>query len=455
MADQQTPSNGNMRTFVIIWVGQLFSLLGTAMTQFGITIWAWQETERATALALVGFCGFLPVVLLSPLAGALVDRWNRKLVMMLSDIAAGMGTILLLILYATGHLQIWHLCVITAFEGAFGAFQFPAYSAAISLIIPKEQYGRASGMLSLAHSASGILAPVAAAALLARLGLTSIFAIDVATLILAVSILFFVHIPQPTLTPEEAARPRNSLLEDTLFGFHYVWEHRSLLWLQMTFFAINLIAVFGMTVLNPMILARTGNDEMILGSVQSAGAIGGLIGGLILSAWGGPKRRIYGVLGGMVLISLLGTLPMGLGRTVFVWSAAQFLILFILPILNGSNQAIWQSKVPPALQGRVFSVRLLIAQITAPLGMLLAGPLADYVFEPAMRAGGSLAPTFGWLVGTGPGAGMALMIVISGILGTFVGIIAYFFPLIRHVETLLPDHDVVVPAADTLNATEA
>jgi hypothetical protein len=201
--------------------------------------------------------------------------------------------------------------------------------------------------------------------------------------------------------------------------------------------------MFGFTVMAAMILARTQNDTVILGSVQSAGAIGGVAGGLLLSIWGGPKRRIHGVLLGMISVSIFHTTLMGIGRSMTLWGIASFFGGLIIPLINGSNQAIWQAKIPPDVQGRVFSVRRLIAQVTAPIAMLLAGPLADYVFEPAMEEGGTLIPIFGDLVGTGPGAGMASMFIIAGIMGVIVGIGGYSFPVIRDVEMILPDHDAV------------
>src|SRR3990172_8175444 len=181
-----------MTAFTIVWFGQVISLLGSAMTQFALTIWAWQITGSATALALVGFFNFGPTVLLSPIAGALVDRWNRKLVMMLSDLAAGLSTVVILVLYATDNLQIWHLYIAGAFSGAFQAFQFPAYSASISLMMPKEQYARANGMISVADFGSGIFAPVLAALLLGAIGIGGVLAIDIVTFVAAIGALLFV-----------------------------------------------------------------------------------------------------------------------------------------------------------------------------------------------------------------------------------------------------------------------
>lgn len=439
-----------MRAFVVIWIGQVISLLGSAMTGFALTIWAYQVTGQATALALMVFFSFTPGVVLSPVAGALVDRWNRRLVMMLSDLAAGLATIAVLLLYTSGHLEVWHLYVTGFVAGIFQAFQFPAYSAAVTMMLPKEQYARASGMLSLAGSASGVLAPVAAGALLGVIGIGGIMAIDIVTFLFAIGALLFVQIPQPERSAA-GAEGQGSLWEESLYGFRYILRRRSLLHLQLVFFSINFISAFAVVLLPALILARTDNNELILGSVQSIGAIGGVAGGVLLSTWGGPRRRIHGVLLGMLGVSLLSQLPMGLGRSLLVWGSASFILNLLIPILNGSNQAIWQAKVAPDVQGRVFATRRLIAQITFPLATLIAGPAADYVFEPALMADGALAAAFGWLVGTGPGAGMGLIFVITGILGAGVALGGYTFPSIRQVESLLPDHDaeaaaVAVPA---------
>jgi MFS family permease len=433
-----------MRAFTLVCAGQTFSLLGTGMTGFALVIWAYLQTGQVTTLALAAFARFAPTVILSPLAGALVDRWNRKLTMMLSDLAAGVATIVILLLYLPGALQVWHWYVAGAFQGAFDAFQWPAYSAAISTMIPKSKYGRASGMLSVAQSISGVFAPVFAAALLGIFqvgaGLPVILGIDIVTFVIAISILLAVHIPQPAAS-ETGKKARGTLLSESAYGFRYIAARRPLLGLQLVFFLINFLFPLGFTVLAPMILSRTGNAYVILGIVNSAAAVGGVAGGLALSLWGGPKRRVHGVLGGMALAGVLGSFLMGLGREVAVWSTAAFCSSFLLPIINGSNQAIWQAKVAPDVQGKVFAARRLIAQVTAPAAIVIAGPLADGVFEPAMMPGGGLAGAFGLLVGTGRGSGMALMLVLFGLLGAVVGIAGYFVRAVRDAETLLPDHD--------------
>ena len=436
-----------MRAFTIVCVGQLFSLLGTAMTQFALTIWAYEITGSATALALAAFFGFAPGIVLSPFAGALVDRWNRKLVMILSDLAAGIATIVLLLLYSTDSLQIWHLYAAGAFAGIFGAFQWPAYSAAISTMLPKSQYARASGMLGVTESLAVVIAPTLAVALLVIIGISGIMLIDIVTFIFAIAMLLIVTIPQPATT-DSGRESKGSLINEASYGFRYIFRRPSLLGLQLMLFFTNLTWTLSSTILAPMLLARTGSSETTLATVQSIGAIGGIIGGRLLSVWGGPKRRVHGVLLSMVLSSILGQILFGVGQTLLVWAVAAFFTHALMPILNGSNQAIWQAKVAPDVQGRVFAARRMIAQITAPVGMLLAGPLADSVFEPAMRAGGSLAPLFGGLVGTGPGAGMALMFVVFGAIRALTALSGYAFPVIRDAEELLPDHDAAtaVPA---------
>lgn len=436
-----------MLGFSVIWFGQLVSLTGSGMTVFALTLWAWQATGSATALALMSFFFMGPTVLVSPIAGALVDRLSRKFVMVLTDAVSGLATLAVLLLYLSGALQIWHLYLVAAVVGAFQAFQWPAYSATISVMVDKKHYGRANGMMSLAEAASAIAAPLLAGMLIGFIGIAGVMTIDLITFLFAIATLVLVHIPQP---PKITTAPTGdgSLLQESLYGFRYILQRPSLLGLQLTLMATNLLAAFAFGVLSPMILARTENSAQILGTVLSISGIGGVVGGVAMSLWGGPKRRVHGLLGGLALESLLGTLLLGLGRSLPLWAVAAFFTAFFMPIINGSNQAIWQSKVPPDVQGRVFAVRRLIAQITSPLGFLIAGPLADFVFEPAMRADGALSGLFANLVGVGPGAGMGLMFVLAGLLGVVVGLSGYLFRVVRDAESVLPDHDALVTVGE-------
>ena len=432
----------SLRGFAVVWFGQVISLLGSAMTWFALMIWAYDLTGRATPLALLGAFSFGATILFSPVAGALVDRWNRKRVLLLSDATAGLATLVVLGLYLAGWLQIWHLYVIGFLAGTFQAFQYPAYAAAVTMMVPKEHYARASGMLELAWSASSVMAPLLAGILLGRIGLEGIMALDLFTFLFAIVSLLLVSVPQPPRS-EAGSEARGSIWQESVFGFRYIRARPSLLGLLTLFAVVNLVDYAGFTLFSPMILARTGGNELMLGSVQSVGAIGGVIGGALLTIWGGSRRRIHGVLIGWALSSF-GILLMGVGRGVAVWLLASFAYAFFEPFVNGSSQAIWQVKVAPDVQGRVFATQFLVSQITMPIAMLFVGPLADHLFEPAMMPGGALADTFGWLVGLGTGAGMALMCVFAGLLAMLLPLLGYAIPLVRDVEYLVPDHDAIL-----------
>ncbi|NUQ86197.1 MAG: MFS transporter [Anaerolineales bacterium] len=433
-----------MFAFTIVWLGQIVSVLASAMSQFALTIFMFTETGSATALGLMQVFFITPFLLISPIAGVLVDRHNRKLMMMVSDLGAGIATIIILILQAAGMLEFWHLYFASVIYGLGMAFQWPAYSAAISTMVPKAQLGRANGMMSLIEAGPGVLAPILAGALLPIVGLTGILLFDVVTFLFAIGALLIVNIPNPVRT-QEGVQAQGSMLREAVYGFKYIFARPSLLGLQLIFFAGNLFAGIGFTLLAPMILSRTDNNSLMFGSVQTAGAIGGLVGGVLMSAWGGFKRRVHGVLFGWV-ISGLGMAVIGLAGGLPIWITGIVISALVGPLVNASNQAIWQSKVAPDLQGRVFSARRLIAWFTNPISPIIAGTLADFVLEPAARAGTGLPAAFSWLVGMGPGSGMGLLIVFCGLASALVGVTGYFVHPIYYAESVLPDHDALAKA---------
>jgi MFS family permease len=446
--EETTHKPTGMFAFIIIWIGQLFSVLASSMSHFALTIWMYQQTESALALAWMQVAFIAPFLLVSPFAGVMVDRYNRKLMMMLSDLAAAIATGGIFILYALGMLEFWHLYVAAVLNGIGNTFQWPAYSAAISTMIPKEQLGRANGLMSLMEAGPGVVAPLLAGMLLPVIGLTGILAVDIVTFFFAIGALLFVHIPQPRKT-EEGQQKSGNVFSEAAYGFTYIFARPSLLGLQLIFFFANLFSGIGYTLLAPMVLARTGSDSIIFGTVQTAGAIGAVAGGILMSIWGGFKRRVHGVLLGWILTSLSGFVLLGIGQGLAFWIPAMVVSALFAPLINASNQAIWQSKVAPDLQGRVFSARRLIAWFSNPISPIIAGTLADFVLEPAMRSDGLLAQTFGGLVGTGPGAGMGLLLVFCGLAAAMVGLTGYFIPAIRNAEDLLPDHDTLKAAEET------
>jgi DHA3 family macrolide efflux protein-like MFS transporter len=334
--------------FSIVWVGQIVSVLASNMSWFALTIWAFEKTGSATVLGVMHISFLLPFLVISPIAGAMVDRYNRKLMMMVSDLGAVLATGGILILNAAGQLDIWHLCVASVIYGLSGAFQWPAYMAAISTMVPKEQYGRANGMMSLIDTGPAVFSPMLAGALLPFIGLTGILVIDAVTFGLAIGALLFVDVPQPAHT-EEGQAGKGSLLQEALYGFKYIFARRSLLSLLLLILSLNLVHGFSGSLFAPMILLRTDNNSATLGAAESAFALGGVVGGLVVSAWGGFKKRIRGMLLGWSLFAFFGLVLFGLGRSLYVWIPALFLASMTFPLTQSASNSIWQAKVAPDL----------------------------------------------------------------------------------------------------------
>lgn len=429
----------NMRTFFIIWIGQLVSTIGSYMTNFAIQIWVWELTGQATALALVGFFTLVPSILITPIAGLIVDRWNRKFLMMIGDTVTAICTLVILWLYLTNHLQIWHLYVSGAVSGAFSEIQALAYSVSIAMLVPKQHYTRATSLDSAIHYSSIIIAPALAGVLYYTIGFAGISLIDIGTFAIAIGTVLKIHIPQPT--SHETSPHEQGIFQPIIFGFQYILVRPGLLAIVVVASLFWFAHDLGGALYAPMILARTGNDARVLGSIGSAAGLGGVTGAFLLSAWGGSKRRIHGFLLAMVGAGLSKTF-FGLGQMLMIWLPAQFCSSLNFPLLSSSNTAILLSKVRPDVQGRVFAARSAIKQVVSAIALLIAGPLADDVFEPAMMPGGVLAPVLGSLFGTGSGAGMALLYVITSIGLLLIGLGGYGFRVLRDVEISLPDHDV-------------
>lgn len=430
-----------MATFGIICFGQMISIFGSAMTQFALMIWAWDQTRQATALALIGFFAFAPAIIMAPIAGALVDRWNRKTTIILSDLAAGMGTVAALILYSSGMLEIWHLYIIAAGVGAFGSFQFPAYSAAITMLVEKNNYERATAIWGLAGSiGGGILGPAMAVILLTLVGISGVLTFDILTFTFAIGLILLIKIPEPEKA-KDIGKGIKGLFKDAGYGFKYIIKRKPLLSLQLTYFTSNFFGHISMILLAPMILAITASNEVTLATIMAGMGAGSIVGGITLTFWGGSKtNKILVIMTGIVIEGTCQIL-FGLSTNVIMWTLVGFILAMSGPFVFGSSQAIWQRKVPPNRQGRVFAARGVIAMSAGAIGMVLAGPLADLIFEPGMMEGGNLALTFGWLLGTGPGTGIKLLMILCGIGSATTALVALSIHRIRNVETLVLDAD--------------
>ncbi len=429
----QAPPDG-WRTFLIVWVTQSISLFGTALTQFALNIWLVttaypaeaQKPQLALALSAINVAFAIPVVFGAPIAGAFADRHDRKRIMISMDFVSGFVSLLTLSLIAARLLNIYYLVLIVAVNATVSAFHGSAFDTSYAMLVPEEKLPRANGMMQTIWSLSGILSPGVAAALislpaLARNGsLPGLFSFmagiqdgaviaigtDALTFFMAAIVPLFLFIPSPHRTDLETAEGKKvSMWADIQAGFKYIWYRRSFLWLLGTFTVANLISgIVGLTQtmiirfqLQPDWLARGFTIETALAFVGTMAGVGGVVGGVAISAWGGlKKKRVRGVLIPMIAEGF-GVILLGLSHQYYLAVAAVFIDTAMVPIMNTHSQTIWQTQTPREKQGRVFSVRRLIAQVSWPLSAALAGILASQ-FDPGLLTAGFGAILIIWCV---------------------------------------------------------
>ena len=433
-----------MRTFIIIWAGQLVSTLGSALTSFALGVWVYETTGSATLFATSMLAWVLPNLLLSPVAGVLADRWDRRLVMVFSDTGAGLSSLFIIVMLFSGELQVWHVYVAGFFNAAFSTFQWPAYSAATSQLVPKKHLGRAGGLTQIGDAISQLAGPAIAGALFVTAGLKAVLAIDVVSYLVALATLLVVRFPKPAAT-SASDDARGPFLKEAAYGWTVIRRMPGLFGLLMVFASVNFLINISFALYTPLILGLTTPDK--LGYVNSVGGLGMLVGTLLMSTWGGPKRRIYGIIAAEMMLGFT-TFLFGLRLTIPLIAINNFAFMIAMPISNGCSQAIWQTKVAHAVQGRVFAIRRVLAFSAIPLAYAAAGPLAERVFEPAMAEGGALASSLGPIIGAGPGHGIALMFVLAGALYMLAILAIPLHPRIRRLELEIPDAqtDAVTPA---------
>jgi DHA3 family macrolide efflux protein-like MFS transporter len=397
--------------FFTIWTGQAFSLLGSQLVSFAVIWWLTQTTGSATVLATASLVGLLPQVILGPISGTLVDRWSRRLTMIVADGLIALATIVLAILFALGHVQIWQVYALLFVRSVCGGFHWPAMQASTSLMVPKEHLSRIQGLNQMLQGGMSIASAPLGALLLAWLPMEGILAIDVFTAMLAIIPLFFFQVPQPErrdLQPE--AQGKSSVWQDFRAGLRYVWDWPGLMLIGVMATVINFLLTPAFSLL-PILVTRHFNGQALqLATLESFSGIGFIIGGLFLSAWGGFKRRVLTSLSGLIAMGL-GCLVMGLlPPSAFVYAVATILFLGIInPIVNGPLMAAVQAAVAPEMQGRVFTLIGTMAAGMSPIGLIIAGPIADKL-------------------------GVQTWFLIGGIVTVLMGIISPFIPAIMHFE---------------------
>ncbi len=415
--------------FFTIWIGQAFSLLGSMLVQFALVWWLTEETGSATVLAMASLVAMLPGVVVGPFAGALVDRWDRRRVMIVADSSIALVTLGLAVIYALGLMQPWHIYLAMFLRAIGGMFHWPAMQASTSLMVPKAQLARIAGMNQTLQGVMNILAPPLGALLLSILPLQGILVIDVGTALLAVLPLLFIAIPQPPGSPE-ASGTKFNLFVDVYWGFKYIWNWKGLFLVLILATLINFLLTPGFSLLPLLVTKHFGGEAIQLGWMNSAWGIGIIAGGLILSIWAGFKHRIHTTLLGLVSIGV-GTLALGLSpANAFGWALAAMVFSGIAtPITNGPLMALLQELVAPEMQGRVFTTVHSLAALMSPLGLAIAGPLSDRL-------------------------GIQSWFIVGGIGCLVMGIGAFFIPTIvrledeRHLQAAVIEERSVLNPAD-------
>ncbi|MBE9034357.1 MFS transporter [aff. Roholtiella sp. LEGE 12411] len=424
-----------MQVFIIIWLGQLVSLVGSGLTSFALGVWVYQRTGSVTDFSLISLFTTLPLVLASPVAGAFVDRWDRRKTMFYSDLGAGLSTITIAWFLFFGQLELWHIYLATAVSSICKAFQWPAYTAASTTLVPKEHLHRVGGLAQMGQSVAELVSPVLAGILVVTIQIQGVLLLDFCTFSFALITLLLVKFPKHKITTADSIE-KFSLLRNISYGWNYITARPGLLGLQMFFAATNFLQGVVEVLATPLILSFV--SPAVAGIMLSIGGSGMLFGSVVMSIWRGPKRRINSVFG-FLLLNGLSMIVAGLRASSALFTLAVFLFCYGLPIINGSNQLILQQKVPLDLQGRVFALSKMISGVSFPVAYLVAGPLADFVFEPLMAVNGPLAGSIGQVIGIGKGRGIGLLFIVMGTLTMMATVVAYQYPRLRRVEDELPD----------------
>lgn len=408
-----------LRQFLILWISQTVSELGTAMTDYALVIWVYKEKQTASSITLLTLCSFMPTILFRFIAGAFADRHDKKRIMLVSDLAAACGTLFILAMYSSSLLEVWQLYVVTLLLSLMNAFQVPASFVASSLLVPKEHYTRASGLQGVSGAAVSILAPALGSVLLAFGGMKTVLILDLISFGIAFAVLlFFIRIPD---TDRREAR-NESIIKSCTDGLKYLKEHKALLRLTLFIAAVNFLAKIGNDgMLAPFVLGRTGGDQRILGAVESSVALGLLAGSVVTTIIKPAKNKARFVFASCAFI-FSGNLFLSLFLSPVVWCAASFFSYAAAAVMNANLTTVMRENVPVEMQGRVFSAQDTLKNGTIPLGLFLGGVLADGVFGPLMETPSPVQEALAAFFGTGSGAGIALIFFCAGVLGIAISL---------------------------------
>lgn len=417
-----------LRSFIILWLTQSFSSLGSAMTNFALVIWLYQESGSALTTALLTVCSYAPYVVMSIFAGVISDKWNKKTVMLVCDTFAAACTVAVLILLKTELLAVWHLYILNGLNGLMNSIQYPASDTASTLLTPEKHYQKTSGMRSFSNSLISILTPVFASGIISFGGIDVVIIFDLITFAVAFLILlFFIRIPEIPHSSEKKV----SFLQSAKSGLIYLKDNSGLLWLILFLSAINLISSTYEAVLPAMILSK--KNETALGLVNGCVGIASLVGSVIAVFFPEPKSRTRMICDCLLFSMSTENFLLAFGKNTAVWCAGAVLGWLVIPLMNANYDVIFRRNVPKEMQGRVYSVRNMLQFFTIPVGYFLGGLLTDKIFEPFMANTKISLLTF--LFGNGKGSGAAFLFFIIGIAGVVVCLIFRRIKPLRELDS--------------------
>ena len=421
----------SFKKYIVLWLSQSISGLGSSMTGFALVLWVYGQNHSAMSVSLMSFCNYVPYVFLSLFAGGFIDSHKKKTIMLVSDSIAAAGSLAVLAFLFAGRLEVWNIYAINAVAGITNAFQQPASAVATGRLVPKEKISNASGMNSFSNNLVVVFSPMLAAFLFAAGGLPLILLIDLAGFVFAFCVLvLFITIPEQTQD-----RTYSSPFAGIAEGFNFLKKEKGILYIMLTLALVNFCSRLTYeNILSPMILARSSGNSIVLGTVNACMGIGGIAGGIIVSVKKESRHKAVVIYISAALSFLFGDLMMAVGKNVFWWSVAAVCASLPVPFIQASQNTILYHKVPAAMQGRVFAARNAIQYSTIPIGIILGGCLADYVFEPFMSSGNRLAGVLETIVGDSAGSGMAVMFLCTGICGFTVSMVSCFSREIRKLN---------------------
>ncbi|MDJ0752774.1 MAG: MFS transporter [Ardenticatenaceae bacterium] len=436
------------RGFYTILAGQLVSTIGSGMTRFGLGVWVLAETGDTAAFTTLLFFAVFPIGLGSLFAGPLIDRWNRRTVMIVGNVVASLSTVIIAIFFFTDTLMLWHLYVALFINGIANAFILPTLQSITPLLVPRESLNRASGLNQLVRAMESIVAPGLAGFLVALFGLGAVFIVDFVTFGASIIALVLTAVPQPQ--PKAEPLSTASFWQDFAFGFQYIRQRPGLVYLLSLFsLTLFLLPGVGYSLVTPLVLSFT--TEEVLGLILSSYGVGSIVGGMLMALWSSRFRRMHGILAAMATAGLAAIL-ISLDENPWLIGAGFFLTGISFVFIVGLNRVIWQLKTAPEVQGRIFALQAAIGVGGQSLGILIAGQLASRVFEPLLTGDGALVNSVGALIGSGPGRGMAFIFLLIGLLQLVVVLVSSLMPSLRLLEDKMPDvafEEMTVPAGQS------